>query len=65
MTHTTLPRLLSPQELAAYLRKSKAWVERSRWDGSGPKFIKAGHHCYYREEDVLDWLNERERTQTR
>ena len=61
---TSLPKLLSPKELASYLRKSHAWIERSRWDGTGPKFIKVGHHCFYREQDVIEWLSERQRSQT-
>lgn len=61
---SALPKLLSPKELAKYLHKSKHWVERSRWDGTGPKFLKLGGHCYYREQDVVEWMNNKEQAQT-
>ena len=59
-----LPRLMTQQNLADYLRKSIAWCERSRWDGTGPIFLKLGRNVRYRAEDVQNWLNERERTST-
>jgi predicted DNA-binding transcriptional regulator AlpA len=55
---TELPTLMNQKELAAYLGKSIAWCERSRWAGDGPKFIKLGRHVRYRISDVLDWINE-------
>ncbi len=63
-TTTSFPSLLTQQELAEYLEKSIAWCERSRWDGSGPKFIKVGRAVRYRAEDVLTWLEQNTRNNT-
>ena len=60
----TLPRLLSQRELVAYLGKSEAWAERSRWDGSGPVFCRIGRHIRYRAEDVEQWINAGRRKST-
>ncbi|MCW5599422.1 MAG: helix-turn-helix domain-containing protein [Nitrosomonas sp.] len=59
-----LPRLMTQQDLADYLKKSEAWCEHARWNGTGPKFLKLGRHVRYRAEDVQDWLNAAERTST-
>jgi predicted DNA-binding transcriptional regulator AlpA len=53
-----MPRLWDQKRLAAYLGKSTAWCERSRWEGEGPKFIKLGRHVRYKAEDVLEWIDE-------
>jgi predicted DNA-binding transcriptional regulator AlpA len=53
---TELPNLLNQKELAAYLGKSIAWCERSRWEGSGPKFVKLGRNVRYRADDVAAWI---------
>jgi predicted DNA-binding transcriptional regulator AlpA len=60
-----MPRLWDQKQLAAYLGKSTAWCERSRWEGEGPKFFKLGRHVRYKTEDVLDWIEEKARTCTR
>ena len=54
----TLPCLLTQGELAQYLNKSEAWAERSRWDGSGPPYVKLGRHVRYRREAVEAWLEQ-------
>ncbi|WOJ95772.1 helix-turn-helix domain-containing protein [Congregibacter brevis] len=59
-----LPRLLNQQQLAKYLGKSKAWCERARWQGSGPRFIKLGRHVRYRVVDVEEWIVEQSRAST-
>ena len=53
-----MPRLWDQKQLAAYLGKSTAWCERSRWEGEGPKFIKLGRHVRYKAEDVWEWIEE-------
>jgi len=35
-----MPRLWDQKQLAAYLGSLPPGVERSRWEGEGPKFIK-------------------------
>ena len=52
-----LPRLLTQEHLAKYLCKSTSWCERSRWAGTGPKYVKLGRHVRYRVEDVLEWID--------
>lgn len=57
MTNTIeMPTLWDQKQLADYVGKSLAWCERSRWDGSGPKFIKVGRSVRYRADDVFAWL---------
>jgi predicted DNA-binding transcriptional regulator AlpA len=53
----TLPRLMTQQDLCAYLGKSPAWAERARHFGEGPAFVKLGRHVRYRAEDVEAWVN--------
>lgn len=52
-------KLYSQTEVAQTLGKSEAWAERSRWDGSGPKFVKIGRKVMYRGSDLNNWLDER------
>lgn len=42
--------------IAAALNYSESWCERSRWDGTGPRFLKIGRGVVYRKRDVLEWL---------
>lgn len=60
----TLPELLTEKQLCAYLGKSKAWAQRSRLDGSGPEFIKAGRKPLYRLDVVANWLEKQTRRST-
>ena len=48
--------LLNQVEAAEILKKSKAWMERSRWDGSGPPFLKIGRHVRYPKDALLKWI---------
>ena len=63
-TEVTLPALMTQAELAQYLGKSTAWAERSRWDGSGPSFVKLGKSVRYRACDVLAWIEANARRNT-
>ncbi len=63
-TEVTLPALMTQAELAQYLGKSTAWAERSRWDGSGPGFVKLGKSVRYRAGDVLAWIDANARRNT-
>lgn len=56
--------LINQTELANWLGKSEAWAERSRWDGSGPPFVKIGRSVMYRVADVDAWLAGRTRNST-
>lgn len=61
----TTEELLTQSQVAATLGKSEAWCERSRWDGSGPAYIKIGRSVRYKRSDVDAWLESRKRTWTR
>jgi predicted site-specific integrase-resolvase len=45
-------RHLSQTELAARWNISHRTLERWRWTGEGPQFIKIGGRVVYRQEDV-------------
>lgn len=49
-------RLLDQAELCAFLRKTKKWAERKRWERSGPAFHKFGRTVMYRAADVVSWF---------
>jgi excisionase family DNA binding protein len=53
------PRLLSPEELAAYLAVPLATVYRWRSRGDGPASYRVGRHVRYKLEDVEAWLSGR------
>jgi excisionase family DNA binding protein len=53
------PQLLTIDDLAEYLRVSRATVRTWRARGGGPLGIKVGRHVRYRPEDVERWLDER------
>jgi predicted DNA-binding transcriptional regulator AlpA len=52
--------LLCTKQLAAWLGRSKQWVEIGRSRGYGPPYIKLGPRSIrYSVGDVLKWLQER------
>lgn len=56
--------LLNTREAANYLGCSTALLEKLRWKGSGPVFIKVGKSVRYRKSAIDIWLRSRERTAT-
>ena len=50
--------LLTLAEVAELLRKSPAQMHWMRHNGTGPKSAKIGGRVMYREQDVLDWVNQ-------
>lgn len=62
MTRPT-PRdeLLTPTELAEWLRVPLATVYQWRYKGEGPAGMKVGRHVRYRRSTVEDWLDDAER----
>lgn len=63
-TTVSLPRLLTQKDLCEYLGKSKAWAERGRLEGYGPRYIKVGKSVRYKAEDVAAWLESNLRRST-
>lgn len=48
--------LLTQGELCALLGKSQSWAERSRWNRTGPRYLKLGRSVRYRAQDVLEYI---------
>lgn len=59
-----MSQLLNEIQAARMLGMSPAWVQRKRWSGGGPPFIKIDHAVRYRLEDLEEWINSRVRTST-
>lgn len=55
---TEIPKLLTLNEVAEMLRKTPAQMRWMRHNGTGPKCAKLGGRVMYREQDVIDWVNE-------
>lgn len=51
------PTLLKTEEVAAMLGKSRAAFEWMIRMGTAPKHAKIGGRLYWRESDVIDWIN--------
>jgi excisionase family DNA binding protein len=54
-------QLLTPSELAEYLRVPLRTLYQWRYERRGPRAIRVGRHLRYRWRDVERWLEERER----
>jgi predicted site-specific integrase-resolvase len=55
---------LNQVELAARWKISPRTLERWRWSGVGPRFIKLGGRVVYRLEDIESFEAERTRSNT-
>lgn len=54
-------RVLFTEDVARMVGCSAATIERMRYEGRGPKWIRVGaRNIVYREEAVLAWLAEQE-----
>lgn len=51
-------------EAGPILRKSKSWFERSRWAGTGPRYVKVGRSVLYLGKDLNAWLASQTRSNT-
>jgi excisionase family DNA binding protein len=54
------PEMLSPQDLADFLRVPVTTVYDWRYKRKGPPASKVGRHVRYRRSDVEAWLDERQ-----
>lgn len=50
-----MSELLTPKELAAYLKTRPQTLANWRAAKTGPRFLKLEGHVRYRMEDVLEW----------
>lgn len=59
------PHLLYDQtEVARFLGKSPAWLERNRWNGQGPEYVKVGRTPRYKGSKLLEWIEAQTRQST-
>ena len=49
-------RLLNEKEVADYLGKKISALQKWRWAGRGPVFVKVGRLVRYRMSDIESWL---------
>ena len=54
-----MEKLLTPQELAAYLDVSVATLYGWRYRSAGPAAFRIGGHLRYRSGDVEQWIQEK------
>jgi excisionase family DNA binding protein len=52
-------RLMTVEELAAYLRKPVKTIYQWNSRGDGPPYFKVGRSALYHRSDVDQWLGER------
>ncbi len=55
---------LTEGELSALIKVPTKSLQRWRWAGFGPKFVKLGHAVRYRRSDIDDWIAAQTRTST-
>ena len=58
-TSSALPRLLTLDETAAYLRTPVATLRYWRHLGTGPRGFRVGRRVMFHREDIEGWLSER------
>jgi predicted DNA-binding transcriptional regulator AlpA len=50
--------LLSTKQVSERFGFTVAWLERQRWLGTGPKYVKLGRMVKYRISDIEQYLND-------
>jgi hypothetical protein len=50
--------LLPERDAARYLGMSAAWLQRHRWLGTGPAYIKHGRAVRYERTALDHWISE-------
>jgi hypothetical protein len=58
------PQYLSTLEAARLTGLSTAWLERARWFGNGPPYVKLERTVKYPLDELHGWLRARMRTST-
>jgi len=48
--------LVKEQDAATILGMSIAWLQRKRWEGGGPPYVKFDRAVRYRESDLNAWI---------
>jgi predicted DNA-binding transcriptional regulator AlpA len=48
--------LVTEKDAASIVGMSVSWLQRKRWSGGGPPYIKYDRAVRYRKEDLLAWV---------
>jgi predicted DNA-binding transcriptional regulator AlpA len=56
--------LLHEAQAAKLLAVSPAWLQRKRWEGGGPRFIRHGRAIRYEETAIFAWIDSHRVTPT-
>jgi predicted DNA-binding transcriptional regulator AlpA len=56
--------LLCEKQAAPILGLSVAWLQRKRWEGGGPPYIKYGRAVRYRKSELLAYIEAHSRRHT-
>lgn len=61
-----MEQLMTVKELAAYLRTPTSWIySRTRQKGPGRiPHIRAGKYCLFKKNDILEWLEKQQDSET-
>ena len=61
---TQLSGLLTVEETANFLRLAQSTLNRWRWSGEGPRFVKMGGCVRYRASDLCEYVANKTRGST-
>jgi predicted DNA-binding transcriptional regulator AlpA len=64
MRRNSMERLFSEKQIESSLGLSARWLQKLRYTGGGPTYLKLGRAVRYRLSDVEDYLEERKRSST-
>ena len=56
MNPTMQIQILTTKQAAEILNVSVAWLERQRWLGTGPSYVKVGRSVRYLESSIIEYL---------
>ena len=48
--------MITEREAAPIVGMSVAWLQRKRWEGGGPPYVKYDRAVRYRMEDLMAWI---------
>lgn len=57
-TTPTVPTLINDKRVSELTGQPTGTIRYWRSKGLGPKYAKFGSRVVYREQDVIDWINE-------
>ena len=58
-------KFYNQEQLAALLGVAPKTLEKWRWKGAGPRFVKLGRRVVYNEEDVIEFVVAQTKVSTR